>query len=438
MRFGAALSIVLSFWLLLGAVVACAEASPASVGFVAKISMNMMILPGTAHYLQDSLTEAHRQGAKVAVVVIDTPGGMLQSSQEMIQALFHAPIPVIVYVAPSGATATSAGVFITLAGHIAAMAPGTTIGAAHPVSGEGKDIEGDMRAKVENMTIAMVRSIAEERGRSVQWAEKSVRESLSVTDREAIEQKVIDLVAEDLTALLRQVKGKKVRIGMKTIELEDYSTLPVRAFEMSPRDRAVNILANPNVLALLWLGATTGISIELYNPGAILPGVIGAICLVLALAMSQIIPVSQGAVALLVLGAAMISLELFVTSGVLGVGGIISIIIGALYLIDPALAPGIAVNKTAIIVAASIVGAALYGLVQVVVRARRAKVLTGAEGMVGIRGIALQNIGERGKVSVNGEIWHATANSGIIPKDAPVEVVAIRSGLLLEVKSIAE
>lgn len=403
--------------------------------FVAHIPIEMMILPGTAHFLDEALENAHSQGALVAVVTINTPGGMLQSSQEMIQTIFRASLPVILYVSPSGATATSAGVFITLAGHVAAMAPGTTIGAAHPVSGEGKDIEGDMRAKVENMTTAMVRSIAEVRGRNIAWAEKAVRESISVTDREALKEKVIDLVAVDIPTLLNQVQGLNVKVNGEVVELRDYSKFPIKRFEISARDTVINVLANPSVLALLWLGATTGISIELYNPGAILPGVIGAICLVLALAVSQVIPVSQGALLLLILGALMIALELFVTSGILGIGGVVSLVIGTLYLVDPVAAPGLAVDSKLLLGVASIVGLLLLTLVRLVVSSQRARAKTGSEGLIGARGEALGNISNSGKVRVNGEIWSASCQTGIIEKGSLVEVVAVRAGLHLEVKA---
>lgn len=415
-----------------------AENGSGAKGYVAQITINEMILPGTAHFLQESIEEAERSGARIMVITLNTPGGMLQSSQEMIQAIYHSSIPIVIYVGPSGATATSAGVFITLAGHIAAMAPGTTIGAAHPVSGEGKDIEGDMRAKVENMTSAMVRSIATERGRNVEWAEKAVRESVSLTATEALKQKVIDLIAADIPAVLQQVRGRTVKIDQQEKVLDDYSALPLRNLEMSLRDRVVNVLANPSVLALLWLAATTGISIELYHPGAILPGVIGAISLVLALAVGQVIPVSQGAVLLLILGALMIALELFVTSGILGVGGIISLILGAMYLVDPAMAPGLEVNRSLISGMALTAGLLLALVVRVVIKAQSSKPRTGAEGLPGLRGKALQNFAESGKVQVNGEIWKAWTAEGLIEKGDLVEVVQLNEGLILEVKKVAE
>lgn len=426
---------VLLFWVTLVFSLTSVRASLAEE-YVALISIEQMILPGTAHYLEESIDHAEQTGARALVVRLNTPGGMLQSSQEMIQSIFRSQVPVIIYIAPTGATATSAGVFITLAGHVAAMAPGTTIGAAHPVSGEGKDIEGDMRAKIENMTSALVRSIATERGRNVEWAEKAVRESVSITDREALERKVVDLIAEDLPGLLRQVKGMTVTLDKRQVELGDYSALPLRTIPMSVRDQVVNVLANPSVLALLWLAATTGISIELYHPGAILPGVVGAISLILALAMGQIIPVSQGAVLLLILGALLLGLELFVTSGVLGVGGIIAMVLGALYLVDPVVAPGLEVDRVFVGGLAFVAALTISFIVRTVIRAQSARLRTGAEGLVGVRGKALQNFSERGKVQVQGEIWKARNSTGLIEKGDAVEVLRVSDGLTLEVRKV--
>ena len=312
--------------------------------YVAVLSMDMMILPGTQSYLEESIARAGREGAKIIVVNLDTPGGVLLTSQEMVQAILNSPIPIVIYVSPSGSTATSAGVFITMAAHIAAMAPGTSIGAAHPVTGEGKDIEGDMRKKAENMTIAMVKAISEQRGRNIKWAEQSVKESSSATAEEALKENVIDLLANDITSLLESIAGKKIKLGSQELELEDYSNLPRIEYEIATRDKVINVLANPNVAALLWMGATTGLSLEIYNPGAILPGVVGLICLVLALQVSQVIPISQSGILLLVLGAALIIADFFVGSAVLAVGGIIALAFGAVYLIDVSQAPGLEVS----------------------------------------------------------------------------------------------
>jgi len=403
-------------------------------GLVAVMRMNMLILPGTSEYLKKTIHTATEEGAKIIIVKIDTPGGMLNTSQEMIQELLNAPVPVVVYVFPSGASATSAGVFITLAGHVAAMAPGTNIGAAHPVSGDGKDIEGDMRAKVENMTVAMVKSIAAQRGRNAAWAEKAVKESVSITEQEALKKEVIDVIAPDIDSLLKKIAGRKVKVDGKEVILEDFSSLARKDYEISFRDQSINTLANPNVAALLWLAATTGISLELYNPGAILPGVVGAICLILALAVSQIIPITQGGVLLLILGSLLIGSELFITSGILGVAGVISIVLGSIYLIDPSEAPGLSVSLGLIIPIASILGICLLSLVYAVFRSARKKAKTGIEAMAGLTARALENFSSRGKVFVNGEVWSAELSQGFAEKDESLEVVKVKEGLTLEVK----
>lgn len=434
------LEIVLGFCFLLSALTGNAAPSPVKDvspdPFVAVMDMNMMILPGTAAYLRKTIDQAAQEGAKVLIVRISTPGGMLTSSQEMIQTIFQSAIPVVIYVSPGGATATSAGVFITLAGHVAAMAPGTSMGAAHPVAGDGKDIEGDMRKKAEEMAVALVKSIADQRGRNIAWAEKAVKESSSITEKEALKMSVVDIVAQDIPDLLRQMKGREVKLEQRNFVLEDYSTLPLRNFDISFKDKAVNVLANPNIAALLWLGATTGLTLELYNPGAILPGVVGIICLVLALAVSEIIPLNQGGILLFVLGALMIGLELYVPSGVLAVGGVIAMILGAVYLVDVSRAPDLAVSFEIIIPIVVIVGGFMLFVAHSAYRTLRRRATTGAEGLVGQRGKAIGNFTKRGKVFVNGEVWDATLDDGIVEKDAMVEVVEVRDGLLLKVKKI--
>lgn len=402
---------------------------------VAVIDMRMLILPGTADYLDQSIRISHEQGAKALVVLLDTPGGMLTTSQEMIQAIFKAPIPVIIYVAPTGGSATSAGVFITMAGHVAAMAPGTSIGAAHPVQSDGTDINGDMRKKAENMTTAMVTSIAKQRGRNAEWVEKAVRESSSITEQEALKSGVVDMIASDIDDLLRQSAGKEVDLDGHKHKLEDYSKLPRRHLEISLKQRVVNVLANPTIAALLWLGATTGLSLELYNPGAILPGVVGIICLFLALAVSQVIPISQSGVLLLITGVLLIGAEMFIPSGILGVGGIIAMILGAIYLIDVSVAPDLAVNLFYIVPLACAMGIALLSMAFAVVRSAQRKVTTGAEGLIGQVGSSMMTFDSEGKVFVNGEIWSAVSASGRIEKDSRVVVASVRPGFVLEVRS---
>lgn len=405
--------------------------------YVAVIDMRMMILPGTAAFLQKSIQEASESGAKVLIVRLSTPGGMLTTSQEMIEQIFKSPVPIIFYVSPGGGSATSAGVFVTLAAHVAAMAPGTSIGSAHPVQSDGKDIEGDMRAKAEQMAIAMVKSIADQRGRNVSWAEKAVKESSSITEKEALQLGVIDLIAEDVPGLLRQLKGREIKLEHSTAVLDDYSALPVKYFEMRFKDRVINVLANPNIAALLWLGATTGLSLELYTPGAILPGVVGVICLILALAVSEIIPLSQGGILLFVVGAFLIGLELYIPSGILGIGGVIAMALGALYLVDVSRAPDLAVAYHYIVPLALLLGGFMLFVAMSAVKTLRRRASTGSEGLVGQRGKALATFTAKGKISVNGEVWDAVATQGIIEKGSDVEVLSMKKGLILEVRKVS-
>ena len=405
-------------------------------GFVALMQANMLILPGTSEYLRTTIDKASRDGAKLIIVKLDTPGGMLNTTQEMIQDIFNSPVPIVIYVSPSGATATSAGVFITLAGHIASMAPGTSMGAAHPVTGEGKDIEGDMRQKAENMTIAMVKSISEQRGRNLTWAEEAVKESSSITEGEALKLGVVDVIAEDLDSLLKQIAGKTVKVKNLEEVLGDYSELERRVYEISFKQKTINTLSNPNVLALLWLAATTGLTIELYNPGLILPGVVGLICLIIALAMSQIIPITQGGVLLLLLGAAMVASELYVASGILGVAGIIAMVFGSIYLIDTVQAPGLSVNLHIIIPAAVIFGGIMLFLTDRLVRSAKKKKVTGEEGMVGQFAEAMVNFSSKGKVFVNGEVWNAVMSEGFAEKGDKLKITAVKEGLTLEVEKV--
>ena len=403
-------------------------------GHVAIIDMEMLILPGTQGHLEKSIRKAENSNAKLLIVKLNTPGGVLQTTQKMITAIFQSKVPVVIYVSPTGGTATSAGVFITMAGHIAAMAPGTSIGAAHPVTGDGKDIEGDMRKKVEEMTSALVKSIASQRGRNVEWAEKAVRESVSLTAAEALKQNVVDIVAKDIDDLLVQVAGKKVVLGQSDAEyLPDYTKLPRHDYKIDYRDAALNVLANPNIAALLWLGATTGLSVELYNPGLIFPGVFGLICLVLALFVSQIIPVTQGGILLMLLGGLLIVAELYIPSGILGFGGLIAFVIGSFYLIDITQAPGLMVSKELIIAMVLFTGALLLWVIRAIASSEAQKPLTGLESLVGRSVVVREPVSTSGKVFIDGEIWNARADKGLIDKGQSAKVVEVLPGSILKV-----
>lgn len=405
---------------------------------VVVLDMNMLILPGTLEYLESGLRAAKEQNAGLVVIKLNTPGGMLETTQTMIQSIFSAEVPVVVYVAPQGGTATSAGVFLTVAGHIAAMSPGTSIGSATPVQGSGQDIQGDMKKKAENMIVALVKSISDQRGRNVEWVEKAVRDANSITEKEALQQKVIDIIATDMTDLLRQIKDREVNVANNKIKIGDFSQSRIITVEASLKTKVVNVLSNPAVVALLWLGATTGISIELYHPGGILPGVVGVICLVLALISSQIIPVSQGGVLLIIVGALLIGAELYLTSGILAVGGVIAMLIGSLYLVDSSTLPGMQASMGYPIFFTLVMASLLLGAVFAAIRTSRRSVTTGREGLIGAAGLVLKSLSPSGKVRVNGEIWDAVSKSGEVEKDEIIEVLGVGNGLVLEVKKREE
>ena len=294
-----------------------------------------VINPVAAEYLHDALAFAESSHAQALVLKLDTPGGLDTSMRLIIKDMTNASIPVVAYVAPSGGRAASAGVFITMAAHVAAMAPGTNIGAAHPVAMGGGEMDKTMKEKVENDSVAYIKSIAEQRGRNVKWAEDAVRKSVSATEKEALGLKIIDLVVEDIPALLARLDGRKVALASGSVTLETKG-VEARAFPMGWRMEALKALSDPNIAMLLMTIGTIGILAELYNPGAILPGVVGAISLILAFYSLQSLPINYAGVLLIVLGVVFFVLEIQVTSyGLLTLGGIASMTLGGLLLVEP-------------------------------------------------------------------------------------------------------
>jgi len=379
---------------------------------VIEVPMQSIILQGTEEHFSRALKIAHERNAAAVVINLNTPGGVLQTTQAITQAIFKSSIPVIVYVTPTGGSATSAGVFIAVAGHIAAMAPGSSIGAAHPVTGEGKDIEGDMRKKAENSTVAMARGLAQQRGRNVDWVERAVRDSVSVTASEAVKEKIVDFEAVSLDEVLKKIAGRTVMLDGTPRTLTDLSSLERIVIDANTRETIINFLGHPNIAAFLWLAATTGLSIELYNPGAVLPGVVGVIALVLALAVSQIIPLNSGALLLLAAGAVMIGLEFILPSFVLGIGGIIAIVAGALYLVDAGAAPGLSVSASFLAPTAIIFGSFMLFAVTVAARATHRKVTSGIEGLLGKEIVLAKNLNTKGMQMIEGELWQIALEVG--------------------------
>ena len=402
-------------------------------GEVVLLVVDGMINLATADYIQQGIAAGEQSGAAAVLIQLDTPGGLLESTKVIVKNLLGAPLPVIVYVAPSGAGATSAGVFVTLAANIAAMAPGTNIGAAHPVSGTGEDVGGDMREKVENFTVSLMRSIAEQRGRNVEWAEKAVRDSVSITERDAVKLKVVDFIADSVADVLAKAHGRTVDVRGRKLTLNtDHA--PVRAHEMSLRQRLLNLLANPNVAYLLMMAGLLGLYVEFTNPGVIFPGVAGAICLLLALAVFQVLPINYTGLALIGLGVAMLMAEVFLPSfGVVGVGGLVAFVLGSLLLFDTPDST-IRVDRGLIAGAAFAFGGFTLIVGWLVVRTQRQRSSVGAEGMLGEIGQVRRVLvpGRRVKVFVHGEYWDADTNEPLAEGDA-VEVTAV-NGMRMRVR----
>jgi membrane-bound serine protease (ClpP class) len=394
------------------------------------LSVADIINPVSAEYITESLKAAIQQGAQALIIQLDTPGGLDKSMRLIIKEMLNSPIPVIVYVAPSGSRAASAGTFITLAAHVAAMAPGTNIGAAHPVSVGGGEVGKEMAAKITNDAAAYIKSIAERRGRNVEWAEKAVRESISASESEALQQKLIEVVASDLSDLLRQLNGRKVMTaaGERTLQTEGVTP---RYIEMSLRQRLLSLLADPNIAyALLMLGAA-GLFFEISTPGVVLPGVIGGISLVLGLYALQLLPVNYAGLALIVLAIILFIAEIKVTSyGALTIGGIIAMILGSLMLFDappplPGLSLWVVVPSTLLVAAffVFLVGAALKTLSQ--------RPYSGREGLLHKVGVALTSVDQKqGKVFVAGERWDAHSEEPI-EQGVAVEVLQMDGMTLL-------
>lgn len=426
-----------SVWVLLLALTSlCAEAEPAPdqpPGVVVRLDIDGSINPGSADYIHYGLQVATERQASALLIHMDTPGGLLESTKGIVKDLLGAPVPVIVYVAPSGGGAISAGVFITMAAHVAAMAPGTNIGAAHPVSGGGKDIEGDMAAKVESFAVSLSRTIAQQRGRNVEWAEKAVRESVSITEKEALKLKVVDVVASDIADLLRQVHGKQVKVQDKTVTLNT-AAARVDSEPMSMRQQLLNLIGNPNLAYLLMMVGILGLYVEITNPGVVAPGVIGGICLLLAFAALQVLPINYTGLGLIGLGVLLLIAEMYLPSfGILGIGGLVALVLGSLLLFDTPDST-LQVDRGIIAGAATAVGTFMLIVGWLVMRAQIRPAVTGAEGMLGEIGEVRRGADPSGrvKVFVHGEYWDAVADQ---PLDvgAPVEVVGV-DGLQIRVR----
>jgi membrane-bound serine protease (ClpP class) len=402
--------------------------------------VNLIVIDGTINpavddFIRESIGRANANGARALVIQLDTPGGLVDSTRSIVKDMLAAPVPVLVYVAPSGARAGSAGVFITLAAHVAAMAPATNIGAAHPVAGTGEEVKGAMGEKILNDMAAFSETIAQRRGRNTEWAIQAVRKSVSITESEALKKNVIDIVARDLNDLLSQAHGRVVDLNGRKHELALKDARVVR-HEMSLRQKVLNSIAHPNIAYLLMMAGILGLYMEFSHPGTIFPGVTGAICLLLAFASLQLLPINYTGLALMVLGIALLIGEAFIPAfGVLGIGGIISLALGSLLLFDTP-ASDFAVDRSIVFTAVATLGVFVFAISYLVVRSQSAAPTLGMEGLIGQVGEARSKLSPDGKVFVHGEYWNAKGDGEIEPGER-VKVVGY-DGMRLKVVRLSE
>ncbi|MDH3685462.1 MAG: nodulation protein NfeD [Myxococcales bacterium] len=437
---------VLTGLLLLGALGVAAETETGPTersGHVAIARIQGSINPASSDYLQRAIEQAETEGAVLLVLELDTPGGLVASTKDIIQAMLGARVPIVVFVSPQGAWAGSAGTFITLAAHVAAMAPGSSIGAAHPVGigggggGGAEDEEGkttDVSAeKAENLLAAFIESIAAERDRNVEWAEKAVRESVAVTADEALELNVIDLVANNRADLLAQLDGRELVLQGKPIRLA-VAGAEQREIEMTALTRFLNVLVDPNVAVILLMAGALGLYIEFNQPGTFVPGIVGAICLLLALIAMQILPFSWLGLLLIGVGLALFVAELFVTSyGLLFAGGVACFLLGGSMLFDMPEVSDLNVSFWSVLVPATIGMASFAALVVVAVgRSLGLPQAAGVGEMLGMVGRATTDLDPTGTVFVRGEFWRVRAEEPV-SAESSVEVVGVE-GLELVVR----
>ena len=413
-----------------------AIAVQAAVAPVAVIELDGAITPVTSRLLTAAINRAQAEHDQALVVKLNTPGGLESSMRSMVQSILKAEIPVIVYVAPKGARAASAGVFITIAAHVAAMAPATNIGAAHPVAVGGGDTGKEMGKKIENDAAAFARSLAAERGHNVEWAEKAVRASVSATEREAVKLKVVDLVADSVPDLLAKIDGRTVKTASGNVTLATKDA-PVKLIEVGFRDRFLALITDPNIAYILMMVGMLGIFFELQNPGVTLPGVIGGISLILAFFAFQSLPINWAGVLLILFGVGLLIAEIKIAShGVLTAGGVVAMILGSFMLYE---APevGFRVAWTVILPTVGATAGLVIWAVSAGVRAMMRKPVTGSSGMIGRLAVARSALGPEGQVQLDGEIWRAVSDGGAIAAGEQVRVMAV-DGLTLKVSRAAD
>ncbi len=406
----------------------------AASGGILRLKLDDTINPITQEYIERGIAEASRTNASAVLIEINTPGGLLDATRKIVEAMLASPVPVIVYVTPSGSRAASAGLFILEAADVAAMAPGTNTGAAHPVVLGGAKLDDVMKTKMENDAAALMRSVVAKRGRNVELAESGVRESKSFSDQEALQQKLIDVVAKDESALFQQISERDVTRFSGEKSRLPLNGQPVTDFDLSLRERILDKLMDPNLAALLLSLGMLALYAEFNHPGAVIPGVVGGLAVLLALFALNLLPTRFEAIVLVIAAFALFALEAKLgTHGALGIGGVIALVMGVLLLVDGPI-PEMRVHWATALSLAIPLGLISVFLMRIAVQARRNKITTGIEGMIGTIGVAASEISLTGKVTVRGELWNAFAASPV-PPGANVVVKRV-DGLRLEVESV--
>jgi membrane-bound serine protease (ClpP class) len=389
---------------------------------IVSIKLEATINPATAGFIHRAIEITQKERATCLLIRLNTPGGLLKSTRVIVSDILESPVPVVVYVSPGGAHAGSAGVFITMAAHIAAMAPGTNIGAAHPVTTQG-EMDTIMSAKATNDAMAFIKSIAAKRGRNAEWGAQAVRNSVSLTEAEALENNVINLVAASEQELLTKIDGQQVTVSTGAVTLKTKSAT-IQTLEMGWGEKMLNILSDPNVAYILFLLGLYGLLFELYSPGAIFPGIIGGICIILALYAMHTLPVNYAGLALIVFGVILFLLEIKIVShGLLGIGGVVSLLLGSMMLIRTDETWHVAsLSWTVIITAVTVSSLFFLFVIGMGLKAQRAKPAIGLEAMIGEIGQSLSELNPGGTVRMHGEIWKAISKAGLITEGKKVVV----------------
>lgn len=395
------------------------------------LSVDGTIVPVVDDYLDRGISQAEANESIACIIELNTPGGLLNTTEDIVQRILNAEVPIVVYVSPSGSWAASAGTFITIAAHVAVMAPGTSMGAAHPVT-VGEEMPEEVSKKVTEYSSAWIRSIAEMRGRDVEQAELAVSESKSFTASEALEANLIDFQADDLESLIRQLNGRKVTLASGREVIIDTSDHALGRNEMNPAERFLHVISDPNIAYILLSLATIGLITEISNPGLIFPGVVGGLCLFMAFYSLGVLNAYWAGLLLILLAFGLFVAEVFTpTFGILTAGGIVSLIIGSLVLFSHS-SPAMEINRGLIAVVTILIAACIAFIVGAVVRGQRRRIETGAEGLIGRVAIAKTALAPKGTVLVDGELWKAEVDDGKIEPGEEVTITKVE-GLKLSV-----